>query len=792
MNALDRKLVRDLRHTWKMLLAVTSIIALGIACYIGMLSSARNLTSAQVSYYSTCRMADFWVDLKKAPVEDVVRQAHLAGISEIHTRIQYKVLCDMPGIPEPIGGLMISMPDRPTPVINGLVMRSGSTFTDDRLDQVIVSEKFANARGLVPGDPLAVIMNGQRRELVIVGTAISSEFVYLTSPGSLVDEPDQYGLFYIKRTFAEDAFGFEGACNSVVGIFTPEAASRPGPILKELSRRLEPYGVFMAIPRKQQFSHMTLSGELRELSRMAYMFPFFFLVVAALVLNVLITRLVEQQRVVIGTLKALGYGNRALVAHFLKYGAAAGIAGGGVGGALGFWLAGLMANAYLEFFSFPLLVNRAYPGLMLAGLALSTLICLLGALNGARQGVRLRPAEAMRPAAPGKGGVVLLERWRPFWRRLDIQWQMILREMSRRKGRTAIGIFSAAMGAAIVVLAFGFTDSMDALITQQFDKMLRSDYHLMFSGDADASVLDEIRRLPGVETVEPVLHVPCTFSAGHREKRGSITGISRGATLTVPYSADGSAATIPDAGLLLSQRLADQLGVGAGDSLAVTPVRGERRRVRVPVAGTFASTMGLPVYANATWLNRLVGESHAVTEARLLSSRDAAQNEAFLWAVKDMPQLESATNIRSQRAALERQFNGAMRVSAAIMIAFAAVIFFGSILNATLVAISERLRELATFGAIGYHQRELSRLFLRENMLINMTGTLCGLPLGYGLLTGTMQSFQTDAYSFPAALYPISFLYTLALAFIFILATQVVVIRNISRIDRVRSLSAME
>ncbi|MFC1765295.1 ABC transporter permease [Planctomycetota bacterium] len=794
MRMLNRKLRRDLRLTWKMLLAITSIIAVGIGCFIGMMSNYLNLRVAQTQYYSTCRFADFWIDLKKAPVAEVHRLTRIGGVSEIRDRLQFKVVVDLKGAEEPISAMVLSLPEEPEPVLNGIVMRQGSYFTHDRRNEVIVSEKFARARGLEPGDRLHVVMNERREELIMVGTAISAEFVYLTSPGSMVDDPKNYGLFYMKRGYAEDTFGFSGACNNITGTFTPDirAQQREKEVLQALADRLDPYGVFVTIPRADQFSHMTLSAEMQQNRSMAFIFPSFFLVVAGLVLNVLMIRLAEQQRTIIGTLKALGYGNRELRQHFMRFGIVTGLMGGVMGCALGYWFGGAMAKMYLAFFSFPQLVNHFYPGLMLTGLLMATVACALGTLRGVGRVIQLEPAEAMRAARPAKGGRILLERWPGLWQKLDIQWQMVLRGLFRRKGRTAVAVFSAALGAAIVVLAFGFVDSMDVMIRLQFDKVLRSDYHLTFSSELDDRVLHEIRRLPGVTAAEPVLMLACTFRAEYRQKKGGVLGLPPLNQLTQPCDQEGHSIPIPATGLLMAQRLMDQLGLRPGDRIRLLPVRGRRDPIVTHVMQGFNSLLGLDVYADYQWLNRLMGESASVSEVRVLAQQNSEQRRTFMAALKQMPNLETVTDIRSQKQALTKQFDGAMRASATIMILFAAVIFFGSILNGTLIAIAERTREIATFSALGYFDRETGRLFFRENLLTNMLGALLGLPLGAAMLHGIMIGFQTDAYSIPAALRPISFLYTLILAFVFVFIAQLSVYRNMQQINRVEALSLKE
>jgi len=199
VNTLDRKLWRDFGRSWKTLMAVASIIAFGIGCYTGMLGTSRNLERARDDYYVTTRFADFWIDLKKAPEADALRCADIPGIAEVRALIRHEVICDLDGVDAPVGGLMVSMPEDPQSVINNIVMKSGSYFTPSRRNEVIVGEQFASVRGLSVGDHISVIMDGRREELVIVGTAISAEFVYFTSPGSLVDEPGTYGLFFVNR-----------------------------------------------------------------------------------------------------------------------------------------------------------------------------------------------------------------------------------------------------------------------------------------------------------------------------------------------------------------------------------------------------------------------------------------------------------------------------------------------------------------------------------------------------------------------------------------------------------------
>lgn len=812
---LDRKLFRDLRENWRMLGAVCAIIGIGIGCFIGMMSASNNLTLSRDRYYAATRLADIWVDLKKAPVREVERLTRIPGIQEIHTRIQFRILLELPmDLPQksigsnqgqgsgittdkPVSALVVSMPDIPRPIINNIIIRTGSYFTGSRPNEVMVAEKFAKARGIVPGDTLTAILNNQKKNLTVVGTVASSEFIYHPSPGSMVDEPGTYGLIFIKQSFAQDVFGFNSACNSVTALLAPEARPRAREISTALGRKLDSFGVFSAIPRSEQFSPMILDGELTQLKTMAYTLPSFFLGVAALMLNILMQRMAEQQRTIIGTLKSLGYGNLPLMVHFLKFSAAAGILGGLIGAGLGSWLGHTMTQMYMFYFSFPDLTSQFYPALLGKGILVALIFALAGTLKGVWTVMKLAPAEAMRTAPPPVGGTVFLENVTWVWKRLDAQWQMILRGLIRHRNRSLVAMTASALGASIVLLAFGFVDSMDRMVDLQFQRAMTADFHLTFNRELPLSSLDDIRRLPGVLTAEPVFHVAGTFTNGNYSKKGGIMGILGQGTLTRPLDSNGEPLPLPETGLLMSRRLMDQLHVLPGDFLFLTPVKGDRTPRQLVVRQGISSMMGLAVYGDLLWLSKALGQASAMNEIRVGTQwmgirHTPAEKKAFMDQIKAMPGLETLSDLGEQKTALEKQLNGAMRVSAIIMIIFAGIIFFGAILNNTLVAISQRGREIATFRTMGYFHSEVARIFLRENLITGITGAMAGLFLGHAMLFSAMKSMATDAFSFPPFLKPLSYIFTLGLSIIFIFLTQAVVSRILNKLNWIEALSLKE
>ena len=792
MKILDRKLRRDLWQSKGMLAAIAAIVALGIGSLVGLAGTSKNLGIAKNSYYAQCRMADFWIDLKKLPISEVAELSRVPGVSDLRHRISYPVIIDLKGVDQPLSGKLLSLPEHPEPIINNIIIRSGNYFTGERDNEVIISESFARARKIGPGNTINIVMNKEQKRLFVVGTAISSETVYMTPPGAIVPEPSQYGVFYINRDFASENLGFQGACNNIVGLLTPAARKDPQPVLDEIEKRLKSYGVFAATPLRLQSSNLALTAELSGLSSMAFFMPVIFLSVAALVLNVLMTRMAQQQRTIVGTLKALGYRNREIFGHFLKIGVIVGLVGAAAGSELGYWIAYGMTYMYNELFTFPSLHNEAYPGLILLSAFISIVFAILGTARGVKSVIKLSPAEAMHQSSPMEGGAIIFERWAAVWKQLGFRWQMVLRNLFRNKGRTFVGVFAAAMGSSLLVTTFGTLDSLQYMVSFQFDKVMLSDYTLTFRNEQDFGAVFDVKELSGVERVEPILNVSCTFHKDNHQKKGTIQGIIPGASMTVPRDSRANPVPIPRMGLLMNRRLATILNVGKGDTVRMVPAKGEQRPVDLMVADIVESMFGMSVYADYDYLNRLVDETAAVSRVQLKVQMTPSQQRGFLGDIKRYPELESFGDTAQEEKIMQTDFVAKMGGEIYPLILFAAIIFFGSILNASLIAIVERQREIATFRVLGYQLGELGSIFLRENLLQNMTGAFLGLPLGWWLLKMQAKEFTNDMYAMPCIVSTSSWVYSITLAFLFVICAQFIVQRSIKALDWNEALSLKE
>ncbi len=778
-----RKLARDLLRRKGSLLTLVVIVAIGVGCFVGMASVYRDMESARAVYYRDHRLADFTVDLKRAPRWAVQSVEGLPNVAAVRGRVSLGVLIDLPGVQEPISGRALSLPTEHSDIVNNVLLRSGTWFSGTSDREVIVNEAFARENGLHAGSRLKVLLLDRQHELLVVGTAMSPEFVYVMPPsGGLVPDPKRFGVLYFQEDFLAKACDLDGAWNQVVGLVYDPSRTALDNTLSLIEDQLDAYGVTITTPIQEQASARFLADELHGLKVSATVMPSIFLGVAALVLNVLMSRMVAQQRTVIGTLKALGYTTGFITRHYLCFGAAVGVAGGLTGVVLGGWIQLGMAHMYRQFYTLPSTEAHSYPGIIAVAFTISVLFSLAGTLKGVRAAARLEPAQVMRPPPPEKGARVLPERIAFLWRPLPFRWKMILRAVFRNPFRSSVSALAAFVSTAVIFMALSNRDALNYLMNYEFEKVSHQDVTIALRDPEGKRSPLEIARLPGVSATEPQLQVVCDLSNGPYKKRVAVTGIGAGNRLYTPLDGAGEPIVVPDAGLVLTRKLADILSVRVGDKVRLRALVGRRLEVETPVMAIVDTFLGLSAYAEIGYLNHLLGEewSANVVLGSVFGGSDPA---GMLSALKKRPAVVGIGERSRTLSQLHETFGQMMGTMITIMILFAGLIAFGSVLNTALVSLSEREREVGTLRVLGYTPSQILEVFSGESLLVNGLGIVLGLMGGVGFAHLLSRAYDTELYRFPVVIRPSQFLVSAFLMTVFVGLAQLLVYRMIRRLQ---------
>src|SRR6516225_5423260 len=294
MHMLDRKLFRDLRRLWAQALAIALVVAGGVATLVAAVGSLRSLEETRNAYYERYQFADIFAPLRRAPKSLVNRIAEIPGVAAVDARIAKLALLDVPGVPEPATGQFISLPDSGQPRLNQLYMRMGRMPDPRTPNEVVVSEAFANAHGFTLGSHFSAILNGRKRDLVIVGTALSPEFIYATGPGDRMPDEHRFTFVWMSEKALASVYNLDGAFSSVAVKLLREA-SEPE-VIKGLDALIDPYGGQAAYGRRDQYSHAYIEHGLDMLRNMSRTLPPIFLLVAAFLINLTLGRIVALER----------------------------------------------------------------------------------------------------------------------------------------------------------------------------------------------------------------------------------------------------------------------------------------------------------------------------------------------------------------------------------------------------------------------------------------------------------------------------------------------------------------
>lgn len=787
MSVLDRKLFRDLLRLWVQALAIALVLAGGVATLLLAVGSYRSLEETRIAYYERQRFADVFATARRAPRRLMDRIVEIPGVGSAAARISEVAVLDVEGFAEPVIGRFLSIPEMGEPAVSRPYLRTGRLPEPGSADEVLISDNFARAQGLRPGSEFSAVLNGRKRGLRVVGTALSPEFVYAVGPGQIMPDDLRFGVVWMRERALAAIFDLEGAFSEVN--LTLTRGTEEAAVIDRLDALLDRYGGRAAHGRHDQPSHAFLEHGLDMLRTMSFTLPPVFLAVAVFLVNLILGRLILLEREQIGLLKALGYSTASIATHYLKFVTAIAAVGIVIGFAAGTWLGRYVTGIYAEFFRFPILVFSQGPDLYVIAALLSLAAAGLGATRAIAQITRLAPAVAMQPPTP------------PIYRRMlpaDLAGVrslpppviMSVRNMLNHPLRAGLTILGLGLGTAILFVSLFMEDSMEYLIEVKYFRAERQDATLSFAEARPEDAVFEVMRLPGVMVAEPFRRVPIRIRNGSIERRTAIRGRPTGTRLARIVGQDLVTVEPPTSGVAISEWLGRVLGVRPGDTVEIDLLEGHRRTVALPVSALVLDFFGLDVTMELGALSRLMRESPSFTDIDV--AIDTAGLDTLYREIKATPAIAS---IALQDVALAN-FRIALVIivttMSGIYTGLAAVIAFGVVYNNVRIALSERARELASLRILGFSRSEVYWILVLELVIVSLLAQPVGWAAGYLLAWVTKVNMDEDLMRMPLVLEPRTFATASAIVLAAAAVSSYLVRRRIDRLDLVAVMKTRE
>lgn len=756
MVVLRKKTLREIKENKGVYIACMVVIAIGLLTYTSMSIVLENLQRAQQDFYAQTHFADGFIKLTSYPENKVQALKSLPGIDAIEGRIVKDVRLFEEKSDSNRSLRMVSLNLSNLPELNRIQLFSGR-LPEDNKSEILVDPKFFAANKLTLGDTLTLILEGKRATFTIVGTAQSPEFIYtMRSAQDLYPDPLNFGISYVPLNSLKALVKESGQVNDIV--FTLEPGANFETVKDQLQTELKRYGVQSIIPRKDQTSHAILSSEFTSLKGTTQTLPPVFMGVATIILYTMLRRLIEQQRTTIGTLKAFGFTNREIILHYLSYPLFIGSFGGLLGGLSGIALSFPLTSLYEEYFALPGLKSTFSIKYLFFGMALSLAFSLLSGIKGSLDILRLDPAEAMRPAAPGSARKTRIEQITWLWSKLSSQTQMGARNVFRSPARSLFTVIGLAVVYSLMTVSWSMQSMTDKLTTFQFEQVQIYDVKISLNGPASSRATQfTLAHEPGISKVEPLLEVPASLKNQWHKKDVIIMGLPKETTLYNILDKKELKVPVPEDGILLSEHLADLLQVKAGDSLTVeSPLRKasiDKKEETLIIKGVVPQYVGLNAFMEIDSLQKLIQQGEISTSMLIKMNPEGVS--ALKSKYRDASQVASIESTQESSAKIQE-----MMASTGFTIYFLAVLAgiagFALIYNSSIISLSERQRELASLRVLGMTPREVLRVITSEQWILCLMGIALGIPLTFGLMAGMAQALSTDLYSIPAELPPLA------------------------------------
>lgn len=835
MNALTLKnLLREIKRTFTKFLSIFAICALGVAFFAGIRATSPDMKEAGDRLYNTYNLSDISVISTSGLTADNIRDLEsIEGIQAVRASLFVDAMARGTGEKEKnlrLYSMPIKLKSEYAPLIdlipdygidtspeydmNGVEIVSGRMPLNDT--EIALDNTLDGSLVKQLGDEITLTTAGGTVTLRVVGFIRSPMYISLFERGtSSIGNGTSDGFAYASGN-AISSLGTKLPVMSLLNTYYTRAdiviSGKEGlsaysdeyeALVNEVTDRIEDYastqsGTWYIQDRSGNPGYSDYSENTDRIAAVGDVFPLIFFIVAALVCLTTMTRMVEEQRIEMGTMKALGYGGWQIAMKYAVYAMSACISGGVVGAIIGFKLfpyvimKGYSIMYYLGKLETPYRADIAF--MAIAAMAVCTAAATFSACYASLKEV---PATLMRPKAPKAGRRVLLEKIPFIWKKLSFTSKVTVRNLFRYKKRFFMSVIGIAGSGALLVTAFGLNDSIFGIIEKQFGDIWQMDVQAyVYEAMPLADMQELLGKNPANDDFDSVMfcldsQMECK-NGGRSQSGVHLLGVESAGSMAgrINLHNGGAPVTLDDSGVVVTAKLAETLSIKVGDEINMR-TGGEDHLMRV--IGVADNYVYHYVYITAAYYETVFGK--------------AMQYNGFMGNLKDGLTDETMDAMSTQLLSDSRMYTvrtigsiydsvwdslSILNYVVLVLILGSGMLTFVVMLNLTNINIGERMRELATLRVLGFYDKEMYAYIFRENNALSVIGAFVGLLFGKIMHLFVIRTCEVDMVMFVRSAKPLSYVYAFALTIVFSLIVNLLMRPKVRAIDMVESLKSAE
>lgn len=779
MRKMDLMLLGMIKNSKSQFLAVLIIIVAGICIYTSLSMVSTNLDHTLDSYYEENSFPHLFIEVLGAPVQTVERLHEIEGVKNVTGSL----IMDVPVVSdnrEKRQTLRLTTITGDEEELSRSTLLEGRPLTETRKEVWLIGQ-YAEANGIAPGDEIRIQVFGENHTLAVAGIVANPEYIYLMeSPQSILPDARGFGVCYLTEAAGRLIMG-EGQNYNYIRVEYEHGVDEEV-LIEAVEDQLRPYGIKSTVERENQLSNAVMQEELMGLSRMSDSLPILFLLTAGIILMMILSRMVKKDRLKIGVLKAIGYHNKQIVLHYMKYAIIAGLIGGLLGSIIGMALAGAITEVFLEFFHIPMLKFKFEIFYIFSAMLLTAIFCTLSGMLGARGVLKITPTDAMREEPPKAGRRILLEGVPFLWKRFSFSRKLVMKNVFRNKKRAIFVVSGVALTYAMLMFTSTMPTVMDQMMNRHFTEFQKMDYNIGFYKPTHERAVYDLHHMIDVDHAEGIIEYPFELNKGHRKQSVNLLGLTESTRFYAFTDTEDKPIPLKPGGVLLSENLAKILKVKQGDQIQIHSILQEKTEIDIVVSGVVKQTLGMNAYMEIEEMRKLLLEKNLITGV-FVDTQDSEVSAKLLGAA-NIATIMSTDDMR----AVYQEYMNLIMTSISFMLLFSGIIGFCIVYITTMISINEREGEFSSLRVLGFTKREIFSMIRKENNIITAAGILVGIPLGDMFCRYSSSVYSTDIYTIDMTPTIGTAIWAGVFTIAFVILAQLATYRKIRKLDFLQAL----
>ena len=781
---LFRKMLRDYKANFGAFFSVFLLAALAMALFCTFEGHVLSQKVARENYHKECNLSDVWMYGEGFSDDELDTVRNLDFVKDAQLRMS------VTGSAPDCDGAQVDIYLERENLVDTPYYISGEPFDPTDTDGIWLANAFAKLRNIKVGDDFTIEYNGITFTREVKGLVESAEYEFREADGDADVYLENIAIVYMSY----DAFPIRDYINHMVDKISDEKLAKIMPYTQMIIVTTDGGGLAHEEALAESIDHdysaivdrksipglVRLDSELEQHQSFSYLFVIIFVGIAILVIATSMGRMVEQQRTQIGTMNALGLKRHKIMLHYISFSLVVSVVGVVLGLLAGtLWGSPAVIGMFANWYIVPGLHSVFHPMYLIIAAGIVA-VCVLASYISCRKLLRIKPAEALRPAAPKKGKKCIFERL-PFWKKLSFTSQYNLRDISRAKLRSFMCVIGTAVGMLLMIYAVGCNELLGSMIEINFNRVTVGEYQIKFSKDAKTETVDDMaEELDGEVVMMNQVEVAKEKNAPSDKKKKETVTVLEGKNLYNILDLNNQVKKLTPGTIGISRKLAAALDVKEGD------------------------TIYWHLYTKNTWYEAKVGtiyrslESQGIAYLREDYEKTGAEyTPSFLMtddkAAKDKADLDYVTGVNSKsemQAAYESSME-IMNMMVGMMAVFSILMIVVVLYNSGVLSFHERVKEFATLKVLGLRSSKIRRILSMQNLWLSIIGIIIGAPLG-NVSLNAMINTNGENFDYNLMLAPVD--YVIAGIFVMVISMLVSFMfsKRIRKLDMVETLKGVE